>query len=65
MNQHVLIVRYSEPENATHVYGPYDDARDAEADWAYRISLDFLNEGEMPDDVEYEIVALTPLPPVN
>lgn len=53
-----LIVTWEEPESGVVAFGPYGSDRDAEADWG-RVGEQFMNEGQLPEDVEYRVVEMS------
>lgn len=55
----VIVVTWDEPEAGLNVHGVYGDARAAHADWD-RISEEYMNEGELPEDVEYRVEPVAP-----
>lgn len=54
VDAYVIVVTWEEPETGLNVHGVYGDERAAEADWG-RIAEEYMNDGELPEDVEYRV----------
>lgn len=50
----VIVVTWDEPESGREIHGIYGGARAAHADMG-RVLEQYMNEGELPEDVKHEI----------
>lgn len=57
MKTKALVVRWSEPTDGIAVYGPFAEWKDERIIWGMA-RRDFLNEGELPGDVDWDFVPL-------